>query len=142
MAGVSTEQGGNSLSTDLNLVPFIDLLSTLVLFLLVTAVWMQVGAISASIDSKGKSANSVAEQKRVLVRVTAGGCRIQWPVGVKAMPAVTACAQLLPILQKASKAAKLPMVAVAADDGVPYGNVVAAVDAAKSAGSLVALSTE
>src|SRR5687767_3766528 len=44
--GVSLPQGGGrggkrNLSADLNLVPFIDLMSTLITFLLATAVWVQ-----------------------------------------------------------------------------------------------------
>ncbi len=41
--------GGNgrrkSLDAEINLVPFIDLLSMCICFLLMTAVWMQVGAV-------------------------------------------------------------------------------------------------
>lgn len=47
--GVSMPQGGGghgrSLNADLNLVPFIDLLSTLITFLLATAVWTQTSAM-------------------------------------------------------------------------------------------------
>src|SRR3954465_2907655 len=79
MAGVSSEQGGDKLNTELNLVPFIDLLSTLVLFLLVTTVWLQVAAIPASVDSKGKASSSQAVEKRLLVHITSSGYRLTWP---------------------------------------------------------------
>lgn len=47
MAGIS-ESGGKgkkTLNPDINLVPFIDLLSVCICFLLVSAVWLQVGSV-------------------------------------------------------------------------------------------------
>jgi biopolymer transport protein TolR len=43
--------GKKSVNADLNLVPFIDLLSTLIVFLLITAVWSQIGALSTNTAS-------------------------------------------------------------------------------------------
>ena len=43
------------LNAELNLVPFIDLLSTCICFLLVTAVWMQIGALQIK-QSRGTDA--------------------------------------------------------------------------------------
>ena len=50
MAGGGVPGGGGkkSVNAELNLVPFIDLLSTLICFLLVTAVWAQVEALSTN----------------------------------------------------------------------------------------------
>ena len=39
------KKGKKSLDSELNLVPFIDLLSCLISFLLITAVWTQISAI-------------------------------------------------------------------------------------------------
>ena len=45
-AGQPSHQGRKkSLDAELNLVPFIDLLSTCICFLLITAVWIQIGSI-------------------------------------------------------------------------------------------------
>src|SRR5579883_1762008 len=82
MAGVSTEQGPNKLDTELNLVPFIDLLSTLVLFLLVTAVWLQIAAIPASVDSKGQAVASPTPQEKLEVHVTNAGYQLHWPAAL------------------------------------------------------------
>src|SRR5438309_1794762 len=82
MAGVSTEQGSGDLNVELNLVPFIDLLSSLVLFLLLSAVWVHISAIPASVDSKGKAAAAAAvptETERLVIRLTAAGYRLTWP---------------------------------------------------------------
>jgi biopolymer transport protein TolR len=52
-ASVGTEGGGRNVNVDLNIVPFIDLLSCLTAFLLVSAVWVNIAQIS--IQPKGKS---------------------------------------------------------------------------------------
>jgi biopolymer transport protein TolR len=148
MAGISTE-GEEKLNVELNIVPFIDLLSTLVLFLLVTAVWLQVGAIPASVDSKGKSANTFSEQKRLQIHVTAQGYRLTWPSHIKGLTASIAKTQsgydrdrLIALLSQAVKSKNLTAVAVSADDSIEYGAVAQAIDAAKSGQILfVALST-
>jgi biopolymer transport protein ExbD len=43
--GQGAGQGKKSLDAELNLVPFIDLLSMCICFLLITAVWIQIGAV-------------------------------------------------------------------------------------------------
>lgn len=45
MAHIETSSGGRSTNVDLNLVPFIDLMSCLITFLLISAVWTQVSMI-------------------------------------------------------------------------------------------------
>ena len=55
-ASVGTE-GKGSVNVELNIVPFIDLLSCLTAFLLVTAVWVNIAQIS--IQPKGKSRGEV-----------------------------------------------------------------------------------
>lgn len=44
--------GGKSVNVELNLVPFIDLLSTLICFLLITAAWQELDAMSSSAPPK------------------------------------------------------------------------------------------
>src|SRR5579883_1751851 len=57
--GVSIETGGGggrkSLNADLNLVPFIDLMSCCISFLLISAVWTQVNRITVNEKKAGKS---------------------------------------------------------------------------------------
>lgn len=45
MAQIEDKSGGRSGNVELNLVPFIDLMSVLITFLLITAVWSQVSMI-------------------------------------------------------------------------------------------------
>jgi biopolymer transport protein TolR len=49
--------------TDLNLVPFIDLLSTLICFLLITAVWQQISVLSTASSETGGADSAQAEKK-------------------------------------------------------------------------------
>lgn len=148
MAGVSSEQGanGNKMDVELNLVPFIDLLSTLVLFLLLTVVWVQIAALPASVDSKGKSTVSEVDQSKLNVRVVQQGYQVTWPanIGRGDLPtSIRNLDQLSRILASLVKAGKIPPASVSGDDGVDYGAVIQALDALKEAGlTMVALSTE
>lgn len=55
MAQVSDgKSGGKSATFDLNLVPFIDLMSVMITFLLITAVWTQVSMIKLGSSIYGK----------------------------------------------------------------------------------------
>lgn len=54
MAQVEERSGGRSSNTELNLVPFIDLMSVLITFLLITAVWSQVSMIQLGSSIYGK----------------------------------------------------------------------------------------
>ena len=146
MAGIVSEGSGNKLDTELNLVPFIDLLSTLVLFLLLTAVWVQVAAIQASVDSKGKSTVSITHDAKLRVRVTSGGFQLTWPTVMEKLrlpTAVRSLDQLSRVLVTLQKSHKLPPATLSGDDSVEYGAVIHALDTLKTAGfSLVALSTD
>src|SRR5215211_1747766 len=72
---VSVDTGGKSgrksLSADLNLVPYIDLLTCMVAFLLITAVWTQLARLSASQKGQGQAGEEtppeVQEQITVVV---------------------------------------------------------------------------
>lgn len=148
MAGVSSDQDSGELNVELNLVPFIDLLSSLVLFLLVTAVWLQVSTIPASVESKGRSTTSKVPQQKLTIHLTANGYRLSWPSSLGSLPGGINknksgydTARLAALLEKVSKKAKIPLVAVSADDSVEYGAVVEAIDAVKTLGHAVALST-
>lgn len=48
------QKGGRSTNVDVNIVPFIDLMSVLVIFLLITAVWTQVSMIQIGSSIYGK----------------------------------------------------------------------------------------
>lgn len=54
----SGDSGGRSKNIELNLVPFIDLMSVLITFLLITAVWTQVSMIQIGSSIYGKKTDS------------------------------------------------------------------------------------
>jgi len=56
---------------DLNLVPFIDLLTCLICFLLMAAVWIQIGKISVTQSGQGAPAEQTPEQRQRLNLVVA-----------------------------------------------------------------------
>ena len=60
MSGLSRIQAANGgkkpLNADLNLVPYIDLLTCMVSFLLITAVWTQLARLRASQKGQGQAA--------------------------------------------------------------------------------------
>lgn len=75
--------GGKSANFELNLVPFIDLLSALICFLLITAVWQELDSMSSNAPPKASSempdkpqAAPPLEQKKVLLTVALGTDKI------------------------------------------------------------------
>ncbi len=69
-ASVGTEGGGRNVNVDLNIVPFIDLLSCLTAFLLVSAVWVNIAQIN--IQPRGKSRDQAPvtdEDEKVVLSV-------------------------------------------------------------------------
>jgi biopolymer transport protein TolR len=63
-AAVGTEEGGGrNVNVELNIVPFIDLLSCLTAFLLVSAVWVNIAQISISPKGKSRDQTAVASEE-------------------------------------------------------------------------------
>lgn len=58
--------GKKSLNFDLNLVPFIDLFTCLICFLLMTAVWVQIGSISIRQSGQGLPTELNEEQRNTI----------------------------------------------------------------------------
>jgi biopolymer transport protein ExbD len=67
MGGVSTDSGGKggrkSVDQNINMVPFIDLLVSLIAFLLMTAVWVQTGTLEAQQPAGAPSADQPQNQE-------------------------------------------------------------------------------
>lgn len=53
--GPTSKGGRKSVDAELNLIPFIDLLSVCILFLLMTAVWVQISKMSALTQPSGQN---------------------------------------------------------------------------------------
>jgi biopolymer transport protein TolR len=54
MASMNTGGSGKNVNVDLNLVPFIDLMSVMITFMLLTAVWTQISMIQMGSSIYGK----------------------------------------------------------------------------------------
>lgn len=66
---VTSDQGSHGDSSfELNLVPFIDILSTCICFLLMTTVWIQIGSFNVS-QALGDQANEDKNPPSVVVRI-------------------------------------------------------------------------
>ncbi|MFO0556384.1 MAG: biopolymer transporter ExbD [Polyangiales bacterium] len=83
MAGVSTDSGAKggrkSVDQQINMIPFIDLLVSLIAFLLMTAVWVQSGALAAQQPNNAPSDQVLAPPPPVdqlRVELAAGAFRV------------------------------------------------------------------
>jgi biopolymer transport protein ExbD len=152
MGGVSTPGGDGGLNVELNLVPFIDLLSSLVLFLLLSAVWIQIASIQASVESKSgrQMASNSAPDTRLSVNLSEHGYEITWPPALAKLPKSIGLKErhfdregLIQIIKSALLKNKIGSGAISANDAVPYGEMVKTIDALKDGGiASVAISTE
>lgn len=66
-------QNKKHLDFELNLVPFIDLLSVCICFLLITAVWLNVGTINVKQAVGGQSAEETEKKPLLMVQVDPTG---------------------------------------------------------------------
>jgi biopolymer transport protein ExbD len=77
--GVAVESGGKagkkSVNADLNLVPYIDLLTCMVAFLLITAVWSQLARLEAHQKGQGQAGEDTPPEKvfKLQIVVTSEG---------------------------------------------------------------------
>jgi biopolymer transport protein ExbD len=69
--------GGGSSEENLNLTPFIDLFSVLVIFLISTAVWQQLSSLSTNIENSTSSDNPVPKEKEVSLSITLLADKVQ-----------------------------------------------------------------
>src|SRR5262245_2413025 len=63
-AAIGSDQGGRSVNVELNIVPFIDLMSCLTAFLLVTAVWINMANIKN--EAAGKRMGAPDPDKQIM----------------------------------------------------------------------------
>lgn len=133
---------GEKLNVELNLVPFIDLLSSLVLFLLLTAVWVQVSTINSQIEKKGSVPTAAKrEETQLSIRLTPAGFALSWPAKLASFPAIIAKSKGqfdYPALESRLKEGRLKFpevsASVNADDEVDYGEVIRTIDTGKQSG--------
>jgi biopolymer transport protein TolR len=136
----STRGRKKSPDTDLNLVPYIDLLTCMVTFLLITAVWTQLARIDVTQKAEAKDGRDVAQpETKLVVLVDDDG----FVVGGSAASSQRKLAKregrydldgLLAVLKEVKKTfpAKRDL-QVAADDAVEYEHIVRTMDTALAA---------
>ena len=61
------------LDFELNLIPFIDLLSTCICFLLITAVWIQVGTMNVKQSVGGQASSETAKKATLWINLSGSG---------------------------------------------------------------------
>jgi biopolymer transport protein ExbD len=137
----SGKKGKKSLDAELNLVPFIDLLSCLISFLLITAVWTQISSVRvASTGGLSNEEQPPKEQTTIDIRVTMtergyalslAGNMVDMPKVAKAEGGTTFDSKQLVEKLKLVKQQypEQRAVTVAAEDAIGFEELVATVDA-------------
>lgn len=147
MGGVSVDTGGKggkkSLDTELNLVPYIDLLMTIMTFLIMTAVWTQIAMLEVQNAQSGPPDSPPEEQKDpippVLVLITENALKIQeeggesreFPKGSDGFDLTAAKAVFDQLKQARPERVEVKMTA---EDGVQYTDIVRVIDTATGSG--------
>lgn len=130
----SSGRGKKALDSELPLVPFIDLLLCCVMFLLVTAVWNQLAALSPA--ESGTSSEEIAppsdETPFLRVRVTRSGFAVEDALGaVENVPRVDSgldLSRLLVALERRDFGGARPTVLLTPDDDTSHGEVIMTLD--------------
>lgn len=146
MAQIDSSSRGRNTNVDLNLIPFIDLMSVLITFLLISAVWTQVsmiqlGASFASPQSDSQDPYTVPPNEDIVLRldVVESGYVLKFGNQTKSIPKLSAEAYDNETLTEELKKIKLtypdkPGVKISIADEIQYEFVVKAMDSGLKAG--------
>lgn len=126
-----------SLDAEINLVPFIDLLSMCICFLLMTAVWMEIGALQVKqlvgTDGPTSSAKSseldlkFLNKTKVELSLSTPGKKAQKFL-VEGLSNDLLLGNLGDLLGKLNKTVSISLARVTPRTGVPYGDLVGVMD--------------
>ncbi len=129
--------GKKSVDSDVPLVPFIDLLLCCVMFLLVSAVWTQLGRLETNQASPGAEQDTMAATPRtkLILQIESGGYTLASTTGERTpIPTIGGAFDVaaLATALHARRAidAERSEITVVPEDGIPYSEVVRAMDAA------------
>lgn len=135
--GATRSGGRRSLDAEVNLVPFIDLLSMCICFLLMTAVWVQMGSLQVkqSHGTAGAAPDAASLEMGVkfsgthqaLVSVKRGGKELG-KVEVAANEPALFFTRLDAAVQQLGKGATISAAMITPATGVDYGELVGALD--------------
>lgn len=144
MAHIESSGGGRKANLEVNLVPFIDLMSVLITFLLITAVWTQVSMIQMGSSIAGKRTEEqpapLPPQSDIVLKVEIRktGYTLTVEKQVTQIPATIDGhndARLVELLQQVKQ--KFPEKtngALAMADELPYENLIKGMDSLLKAG--------
>jgi biopolymer transport protein ExbD len=145
MAGGMMLPGGKGgrkpLDAALNLVPFIDLLSCCISFLLITAVWTQLSRINVNQKGQGQAGEKTEDtppELKLVVVVDESGYRISAGADIVPLPKKGTEYDYAGLGQKLAEIKKDHQdksdITIASDDAVKYDFIVKTMDQALSAG--------
>ena len=139
-AVVSSGKGGRkSLDAAINLVPFIDLLSCCISFLLITAVWVNLGSVEAKTPQSSSGADGERDtETKVTLTLTSSGCVLARSTGEEAqLPRIAGQLDEQGLSrQLAMVRAALPKqhdMTVRSQDSVHYADLIKTMDLARGA---------
>jgi biopolymer transport protein ExbD len=133
----SSSKGRKKVDSELNLIPFIDLLSVCILFLLMTAVWVQVSKMSAFSQPSGETTISHSditsiskgkEERDFDVVVRLEGVQIVQDQTTLAMFPIAELKQNLEKLKPQLTKTENPKISLRAADDVIYEDVIKVLD--------------
>jgi biopolymer transport protein ExbD len=123
------------------LVPFIDLLSCCIAFLLITAVWTQLSRIAVNQKGQGQAGEKTEDtppELKLVVVVDDSGYRISAGAEITPVPKKGSDYDFATLNQKLSDIKKQHQdkndITIASDDAVKYDNIVKTMDSALGAG--------
>ena len=138
--GVSIESGGKGrkgVDAELNLIPFIDLLSVCILFLLMTAVWVQISKMSAMAQPSGEtlvahsdvsSISQAKEDRDFDILVKKEGIEVLSDGKILKNFGLLDAARELKALETTFKKTENPKISLRAADDVVYEDVITVLD--------------
>lgn len=132
LGGPASRSGKKPLDAPINLVPFIDLMAVTISFLIMTAVWTQIGALKVS--QSGEGSDPGAKQRRSIeLSVDRDTLAIRMDGKELRLPALTGNDKVVAALRGLASPDSAAVTLHAADD-VAYEQVVRLVDDCAAAG--------
>lgn len=145
MAQMESSGKGRSTNVDLNLVPFIDLMSVLITFLLISAVWTQVSMIQLGASFASPRDNDQTEFKPPLLEdlvlrldVVASGYILKFGKETKPIPKLNNEYNSAALVEELTKIKKMypdkAGIKIAISEDIVYEHVIATMDAGLRSG--------
>ncbi len=138
MALGSGPKNKKDLNFELSLIPFIDILSVCICFLLMTVIWVQVGALSAAQSMGGQSQADTPKVQTIWTQLSESG---KITVTFKDVPqapkpiTVQGLAELNTLLTKAkTRYPEMRTAIIMPEKKVAYANIIATMDSFKKHG--------